>query len=292
MTTSVILIVLVSTFMHAGWNLLARYYRSETTFYNKMVLLTVIVGFVPAVWSEAVTRSMTPLAWACVTGSGICASLYLFGLARAYEASDFTIVYPVVRSLPVIFIGIADVLRGRYLTPIGWLGLLCVVAGCTLVPLRHFRDFSLSRYVNRATLWMLLGAAGMVGYTLLDKIAAEVVQQGPATAARYCYFYFAISLPPYLLLKRAFKSQRQDPGSEDWKLASIAALLGFAGYWLILWAYQLSPYASYIVAFRQFSIVIGAVLAFIIYKEEGVRVRLSGAFMIASGLVLIAGWGR
>jgi len=38
--------------------------------------------------------------------------------------------------------------------------------------------------------------------------------------------------------------------------------------------------------------VIGAVLAFVIYKEEGVRVRLSGAFLIASGLVLIAGWGR
>jgi drug/metabolite transporter (DMT)-like permease len=278
--------------MHAGWNLLARYYRSETTFYYKMVLLTTIVGFVPAVWSEFVTRSMTPLAWACVAGSGVCASLYLFGLARAYESSDFTVVYPVVRSLPVIFLGFADVLRGRYLTPLGWLGIAFVVAGCALVPLRSIREIRLSRYLNHATLWMLLGAAGMVGYSILDKIAAEVVMQGAATAARYCYFYFAISFLPYLLLMRTFKSGRQDPGSDDWKLAVIAAALGFAGYWLILWAYQLSPYASYIVAFRQFSIVIGAVLAFIIYKEEGVRVRLSGAFMIASGLVLIAGWGR
>lgn len=291
MTSNVILIVLLSTFMHAGWNLLARYYRSETTFYKKMVLLTAIVGFVPAVWSEAVTHSMTPLAWACVVGSGICASLYLFGLARAYEKTDFTIVYPVVRSLPVVFIGFIDVLRGNYLTVMGWAGLLLVMAGCVLVPLRSFRDFSLSRYVNRATLWMLLGAAGMVGYTLLDKIAAEVVKQGPATAARYGYFYFTVSLFPYLFLMRTFKSDKAEPNG-DWKLASIAAVLSFTAYWLVLWAYQLSPYASYIVAFRQFSIVIGAVLAFIIYKEEGVRVRLSGAFLIASGLVLIAGWGR
>jgi drug/metabolite transporter (DMT)-like permease len=292
MTFNVIFIVLVSTFMHAGWNLLARYYRSETIFYYKMVLLTTIAGFVPAVWSEAVTHSMTPLAWACVTSSGICASLYLFGLARAYEASDFTIVYPVVRSLPVVFIGFIDVLRGRYLTPLGWLGITFVVAGCALVPLRSIREIRLSHYLNRTTLWMLLGAAGMVGYSVLDKIAAEVVQQGPATAARYGYFYFAISLIPYLFLMRTFKSQRQDPGTDDWKLAIIAAVLGFTGYWLILWAYQLSPYASYIVAFRQFSIVIGAVLAFIIYKEQGVKVRLSGALLIASGLVLIAGWGR
>jgi len=291
MTSNVILIVLLSTFMHAGWNLLARYYRSETTFYKKMVLLTAIVGFVPAVWSEAVTHSMTPLAWACVVGSGFCASLYLFGLARAYERTDFTIVYPVVRSLPVIFIGIIDVLRGHYLTVMGWAGLLLVMAGCVLVPLRNFKDFSLSRYVNRATLWMLLGAAGMVGYTLLDKIAAEVVKQGPATAARYGYFYFTVSLFPYLFLMRTFKSDKAEPNG-DWKLATIAAVLSFAAYWLVLWAYQLSPYASYIVAFRQFSIVIGAVLAFVIYKEEGVRVRLSGASLIASGVVLIAGWGR
>ena len=131
----------------------------------------------------------------------------------------------------------------------------------------------------------------MVGYTLLDKIAAEVVQQGPATAARYGYFYFTVSLLPYLFLTRTFKSEKAEPNG-DWKLASIAAVLSFAAYWLVLWAYQLSPYASYIVAFRQFSIVIGAVLAFVIYKEEGVRVRLSGASLIASGLVLIAGWGR
>jgi drug/metabolite transporter (DMT)-like permease len=291
MTYNVILIVLISTFMHAGWNLLARYSRSETTFYQKMVLFIAVVGFVPAVWSEIVVRSMTPLAWACVVGSGFSASLYLFGLARAFEKTDFTIVYPVVRSLPVVFIGIIDVLRGRYLTTFGWAGLLFVMAGCVLVPLRHFKDFSLSRYVNRATLWMLLGASGMVGYTLLDKIAAEVVQQGPDTAARYGYFYFTISLLPYLFWMRTFKSDKVQRNG-DWKLASIAATLSFLAYWLVLWAYQLSPYASYIVAFRQFSIVIGAVMAFIIYKEEGVRVRLTGAFLITTGLVLIAGWGK
>jgi uncharacterized membrane protein len=77
-----------------------------------------------------------------------------------------------------------------------------------------------------------------------------------------------------------------------WVRASIAAIMGFGAYWLILWAYQLSPYASYIVAFRQFSIVIGTVIAFLYYKEGGVVVRLTGALLITSGMVLIAGWGR
>ena len=292
MTLSVIGLVLFSTFMHASWNLLARYGRSESTFYPKMLIAIAAAGLIPAVWSEVVTHSLTPQAWMCVVGSGFSAGLYLFFLARAFESSDFTIVYPVARSLPVIFVAIGDVLRGRQLTSMGWLGILLVAAGCVLVPRRSFRDFSLRRYFNRSTLWMLLAALGTVGYTLLDKIAAEVVQQGPDTAARYGYFYFVISYLPYVLLLRFSKSGAPGMNRPEWKLAVPAAALSFGAYWLILWAYQLSPYASYIVAFRQFSIVIGAIMAFVIYKEQGVWVRLTGAGFITSGLVLIAGWGR
>jgi drug/metabolite transporter (DMT)-like permease len=289
---SVIAIVIVSTFMHAGWNLLARYDRSEGLFYKRMLIAIGLIGFVPAVWSELLTRSLTPLAWVCVIGSGICAGLYLFFLARAFESSDFTIVYPVARSLPVIFVALIDVLRGRFLTPFGWAGILLVAAGCTLVPLTSFSDVSLKRYLNRTSLWMLFAALGTVGYTFLDKIAAEVVQSGPDTAARYGYIYFAVSYVPYVAMLRTLNGENSHNDTMGWKLAIPAAALSFAAYWLILWAYQLSPYASYIVAFRQFSIVIGAVVAFIYYKEKGVGVRLGGALLITTGLILIAGWGR
>jgi len=69
--------------MHAGWNLLDRYARSEGEFYKKMLIITLLVGFLPAELSEIRTGSMTPLAWACVIASGISAAFYLFGLAKA-----------------------------------------------------------------------------------------------------------------------------------------------------------------------------------------------------------------
>lgn len=278
--------------MHAGWNLLARYARSEGEFYRRMLIITAIIGFIPAVITEFLTRSMTSLAWFCVTGAGISASFYLFGLARAFGSSDFTIVYPVARSLPVVFIAWIDVLRGRHLTPVGWVGIILVAIGCFFVPLKTFRDFHWRNYFNRATVWMVVAALGTVGYTFLDKVAAEVVQSGADTAARYGYFYFTISLFPYWLLLHTVKVEGQNHDRTGWKLPFLGAIFGFGAYWLILWAYQLSPLASYIVAFRQFSIVIGAVLAFFIYKEQGVAVRLTGAGLITSGLILIAVWGR
>lgn len=293
MSLFVILIIFISTFMHAGWNLLARYTHAERDFYFKMLLITLVVGFIPAMWSEIAARSMTTTAWWCVAGSGVCAALYLFFLAKAYESSDFSIVYPIARALPVIFIAFIDVARGRELTFFGWVGILLVSAGCALVPQNSIKDIRLNNYLNIATLWMMFAALGTVGYTLLDKIAAEVVQQGPASAARYGYFYFAISFFPYLGFMQASKSHSVKNNSRrDWKLAVIGALFGFGAYWLILWAYQLSPVASYIVAFRQFSIVIGAIFAFILFKEQGVVVRLSGAVLIVMGLLLIAILGR
>jgi drug/metabolite transporter (DMT)-like permease len=291
MTPLVIAIILASTFMHAGWNLLARYGRSEVVFYQRLLIITALVGFIPALVSEWYARSMPPLAWLCVLGSGTAAAAYLFFMAQAYESSDFSVVYPVVRALPVVLVAFADVGRGRYLTPLGWVGVILVASGCVLVPQRSVKDFSFKNYLNIASLWMVLAALGTVGYTMLDKVAAEVVEPGLATAARYGYVYFLVSLIPYSAMVRLTEKTQVVRGSASWKLAGIAAVFQFGAYGLILWAYQLTPYASYVVAFRQFSIVLGSGAAFLFFHEQGIRMRLTGALLITSGLVMIAVFG-
>lgn len=285
-------LVLGSTFMHAGWNLLARKYRAETGFFfSRMLLVIVSVGLVPAAVSEALTHSLNLKAWLCVVGSGFCCGVYFFCLARAYQSSDFTTVYPVARALPVFLVGVGDVLRGRYPTELGWIGMFLVISGCFLAPLYSFRDFHVRSYINRQISWMLLTALGTVGYTLLDKVASEVVLQGPATAARYGYIFFLVSYLSYGAFLRVFERGKDFSDSLGWGITILAACMNFGAYWLVLWAYQLSRHASYIVAFRQFSIVIGVILAFAIFREKGLIVRLTGTFMITLGLFLIGLWG-
>ena len=290
MNPFVIALVLISTVMHAGWNLLARGRRSEAAFFRRMLLVSVSIGLVPAVASEVLASSISTTAWLCLIGSGVCCGVYYFALARAYGASDFTVVYPVARALPVILVGLGDVLRGNPLTAAGWGGMLMVVAGCALCPLRSFREFSLRRYVTRAIGYVLLTALGTVGYTLFDKVASESVVQRPATGFRYCYFFFVSSWLFYEALLRLLGGAM---GADrlGWRLPALAALLNFGAYWLVLWAYQMTARAGYIVAFRQFSIVIGVVLAFAIYKERGRGVRLTGSLLTTAGLVVIALWG-
>jgi len=285
----VVALVLGSTFMHAGWNLLARRQRCESSFFERILLVSVLVGFVPAAMSEAATRSLTPTAWACVVGSGLCCGVYYFFLARAYESADFTVVYPVARSLPVVLVALGDMVRGRYPSPAGGFGMLLVVSGCFLVSLRSSRDMGIRRYLDRAHLWMLFTALGTVGYTLLDKVAAETVQQGPATAARYGYVFFLVSYLGFsVLLMVLGRGEQRRPTSIGWREPAVAAALNFGAYWLVLWAYQLSTFASYIVALRQFSIVIGVVLALAIFKEKEPGIRLAGTLVITAGLVVVS----
>ena len=277
--------------MHAAWNLLSRRHHSEMAFFSKMLLLIITIGFFPVAISEIVTRSLTMKAWCCLAGSGMCCGVYLYGLARAYESSDFTIVYPVARSLPVLLVGLGDVLRGRYLTQAGWLGLVLVTLGCFLTPLKSFRQFNFRVYFHHSSLWMLLAAMGTVGYTLFDKMAAEVILPGPATAARYGYVFFSIAGMSFFGLRRITHYHRQETYSFDWKMTTIGTLCFFGAYWLILWAYQISSHASYIVAFRQFSIIIGVILAFVLFKEQGIVVRITGAVSITAGLLLVGIFG-
>ena len=81
---------------------------------------------------------------------------------------------------------------------------------------------------------MVVAPLGTVGYTFLDKIATEVVQSSPGTAARYGYFYFAISFIPYMLLMRSVSTSHEKVQNPGWRLPIIGAVLGFGAYWLIL----------------------------------------------------------
>ena len=253
-----------------------------------MLIVIASVGIVPMVISEIVTHSIGPDAWLYLLGSGTCAGIYFYALGRAYGSSDFTIVYPVARALPVLLVGIGDVFFGRDLPAAGWLGLLFVASGCILSPLESFREFKPSRYFHSSIYWMVMAATGTVGYTLLDKAASGLITAGAASAARYGFVFFCVAGMVFTILTSVRNRSIFHDKSAGWKGPIIGAALNFCSYWLVLWAYQLSRQASYVVAFRQLSIVIGVIVAFAIYKERGICVRIIASFLIVIGLILIS----
>lgn len=291
MTLVALILVFLSTPMHAGWNLLGRRQRAEGAFFAQILGWGAVVGLGPVVVGGLLGGFMPGEVWVCVLISGSCAGAYFFFLAKGYAKSDFTVVYPIARALPVVLVGLGDILRGHDPSVWGWMGMSLVVIGCLLTPLRSLSEFHWQRYIHWPSLWMVLAAMGTVGYSLSDKVAAEVLSKGAGSAARYCYFFFLIGFLVYQLLRRVFGTGPEPSQKIERSDIALGAALNFGSYWLVLWAYQLVGRASYVVAFRQFSIVLGVVAAFAIYKERGMVVRITAAAMITAGLVIIGLWG-
>lgn len=283
-----LVLVFTSAIIHASWNLVVRS-RGANQMLLRVPLVIAILGLGPALWQEWFGEAFSPFVWLLVGLTSVFQSFYYIGLLRGYEQGDFTLVYPIVRALPVLFIALFDVVRGNYPTPGAWVGMVLVSLGCLVIPHTSFRHLQLAVYRNRTMLWVLLAAFGTVGYSAVDKMAAEAMAPGAATAGRYYVYESAIT---FLMLWSVLRLQGLPTGLDqlrsDWRWSTLAAIGVFSSYWLILWAYQINAHASTIVAMRQFSIVIGAVAGSLLFKEPARHLRITAAAMITLGVILIA----
>jgi drug/metabolite transporter (DMT)-like permease len=285
---SVVGIVLVSTFMHASWNLLVRE-QSGTDIFLRTLLLIAVVGLGPALLAEYVGPRFLTTASLYLLAAGFFQGIYFLGLTLGYRTGQFTIVYPLARALPVLSIALFDIVKGHAPAPLGWLGIGLVSLGCGLLPLESVRKFKLAQYWNKALLWTAVAAGGTVGYTIVDSAAATLVPHGLATALRYGVYETFLSFIAYWLILRAIGYTFNPDGKQaNWRRTGLIAALLFGAYGLVLWAYQLSEHTSYVVALRQFSIVLGVVAGGLFLHEPAQRMRVAAALTITLGGVCIA----
>lgn len=297
-----VLLILASCFTHASWNLIARRSRQEVEFFRRMLILFVPASALVLVVSGVVGVDFPPEAFLYAMGAGLFCGLYFFFLGMSYQVSDFTVVYPVARALPVLLIAVLDnVLLARRPSALGWLGMVIVTVGCIFAPQKSLKEFSHRHYTSKTFLFIFLTAAATVGFTMLDKRAAEIIRNsiasanadppayaglGPALAQTAVFHMFAAAV--YVTTAAFFLPAPDRERTPGWLNPFWTVLLGFLTYTMVLWAFQMEETTAYLVAFRQFSIVVGVVAAFAIYKEKGLAVRLPASLAIVAGLVLVA----
>lgn len=305
-------VVLFSTILHAGWNLIAKQRSDSWTTILQILAAISVPGLLIAVSTELLTTGLLRHVWPFLLGAGCAQAVYFLGLTLGYRAGDLGTVYPVTRALPVLVLGGFDLARSLSPSPTGWLGLALVAAGCIVISGAAGADRGaavrgrLARRLHPTIGWAAVAAAGTVGYTAFDKLAAEVLRRqsggGLLDAFRYGLWEFVISTVLYAALLAAamrVSARRQAPApaaarrlswrtlAGDWR--TVAGGFGMCGaYTLVLWAYQLSERASYVAALRQFSIVLGVVAGAVLMGERAPVVRIGAAVVISAGIALVS----
>jgi drug/metabolite transporter (DMT)-like permease len=287
MHISAVILVVVSAFLHASWNLIAKQNRGNYLFFWQALIATVLLFLAPFI----VLVSQNPIptdAWVWIVMTGVLHTLYFSTLATAYRRADLSVVYPIARGLaPVLVLIISVSVLRESVTPLGVSGVLVVVIGVYTI---NIRVPKLSAWLTPiAVLFRSKGryavATGILiaAYTIVDKQGVSLVH--PLV---YVYLLFAASalgVTATLVTHRPIWNPILD--LHQWGRATGMAILWVSAYGLVLFALQIAP-TAYVAAMRETGIVIGAALGILAMREIGGYIRIIGAGIVACGVGMIA----
>ena len=275
------MLVLGAAVIHATWNAMAKGARDPMAMLWWAGVLSTLALAPPALYVLA-RDGFKPSALPFVVATVVLHSMYFFALGRAYQTGDFSLVYPMARGM-----GVAIVPVGAYyffderLSRIGILGIALIGAGIFAL---HWRRgaWSEKALFKPGTGWAMATGLCIASYSLVDKVGVSHINPLPYLWAMM--LGSCVSLLPAVLGRRGSLTR-------EWRENRVAILvsgvLSPGGYLLVLFAFRLSK-AGYVVAGREVSIVISALIGSLLLKEGGLAQRLLGAAVVASGVICVA----
>ncbi len=300
MTFLAFVLVTISAFTHAFWNFLSKRQNPPAAFFL-MASLAAVVIFSPVLYFFRDGLTVIPtVVWGLIAVTGAVQAIYYIFLAGAYRTGDLSHAYPLARSLPVVLVALVSVLlgRGEQIRPLAYVGFVAVTAGCILLPLPSFSDLRLSHYRRSWVLFALLAAVCITGYTLLDDQSLRMLRSLPETPLSNLSWSLlfveleTISLSAFLTIFLLFWAHERQvlmqAHGPEWRMAALMGFIITATYGLVLLAMAYVNNVSYVSAFRQLSIPIGAALGILVRKEAATPPKLAGIGLVVVGLGLAA----
>lgn len=280
-------LVVLSAGMHAYWNYLLK--KSEDTrvfiwlflFFSMLIFFPFFISLAP--------MDIPVTGWCCILTAGLVHALYLVSLSSAYEKGDLSLVYPLARSAPIIFVLIGAMLfLGEIPSGIGMAGMGLIIVGSYAIHLDSlralFQPLTLKSLNSKPSQLALLTAGFIALYSLIDRVGIEYVQ-----IFYYIYLVFVfmfVFYTPFILIRRDKGAIKAEWASNRRNIL-IVAFLCFFTFFLVLVAMSLAK-LSYVVALRQLSIIFSVVLGAWVLKEEHGDIRFTASLLIFAGSFLIA----
>jgi drug/metabolite transporter (DMT)-like permease len=219
--------------------------------------------------------------------SGAVQATYFVTLARAYRSGDLSVVYPLSRSISLLLLpAMAFVFLGERLSGLGFAGIGAVVMGIYVLQMQEISFRSLAKPILALTqgpqLWAIATGLATMLYSLVDK-AGMGTGMHPLTYYNLTTFVVLCVLAPSAFQRRA---AIRDEWRRGWWRILLSGLLMPASYGLALYIMKTDA-ASYVLAVRQVSVVMGVVIGSIVLREPYGGIRLAGGCFIFMGVLLI-----
>jgi len=299
MTGFAIFLVLVSAVIHLGWNLVVKREHPTLAFLFLSSACGTLVLAPMLLWIGDGPPQLPPAAWGALAATGLFQLIYCSCLVGAYRKGDLSIAYPLIRSIPPVLVALAAVPLGRaqLISPTCWLGIIAILAGGVLLPMRHFADVRLRNYLNVCCGLSFLSAIGTTGYCLVDDFALRMIRdnsEGGLSAIDAAIVYVPYQLASVVLFLGGsvlFNSSERRNLAAIWRqskrTAAVAGACMYPSYFLVLIAMGYVAEVSYVVGFRQVSVPLSVLVGITLLGEPRSGPKWLGVLLLFAGVLMV-----
>ncbi len=266
--------VLAAAVTHATWNAIAHGIKDQTLAFG----LIGAGGIVTAIPLVAVVAAPRPGAWPYLLGSVAIHVFYNLLLMRSYRYGEFGQVYPLARGLsPLVVTILAAVFVGEHLALHQVAGVLIVSAGLAALVF-------VGRWPGRVVVLAAVGTGlTIAAYTTVDGVGVRL-SASPVGYIGWLMLLQSLCVPAFALVRRRDVLAKQRPRVLVSGLA--AGALSVLAYGLVLWAQTRGALAP-IAALRETSVVFGAIIGTLVFREPFGRARIVATVLVVAGILLL-----
>ncbi len=288
MTLASLLLVILASFIHASWNLLAKRAAPVGPVFVFAYNLVACAAYAPWVLYRLAegTLAWTPEGVGFVFLSGIIHLAYSLCLQRGYQVAELSVVYPVARGTgPMLSTIGAILILGEAPTGQGLAGLALVVIGIGLIATQA--DLTAFRRPGgqAGVRWGTATGGLIASYTVVDAYAVKALGIAPVVLDWFSNLLRFFLLLPLMLANpnRAFERMRG-----FWWIAIGVGLLSPLSYILVLAALTAGAPLSLVAPMREMSMMVGALMGMVILRETVGPWRLAGCAILVGGVILLS----
>jgi drug/metabolite transporter (DMT)-like permease len=274
LSLTVTLAVLAAAVTHAAWNAVAHGIKDQTLAFALIGVGSIILA-IPLIIVTAMPR---PGCWPYLLGSVAIHVFYTLLLMRCNRLGEFSQVYPLARGTsPLVVTILAAVFVHEHLALLQVSGVLIVSAGLVALVFAGRRP-------DRAAFLAAIGTGlTIAGYTTVDGVGVRL-SASPFGYIGWLMLLQSLGVPMFALFRRRHVLSRQPPRI---LLSGLAAgVLSVLAYGLVLWAQTRGALAP-IAALRETSVVFGAIIGTLVFRERFGRTRIAATVLVVTGIVLL-----
>jgi drug/metabolite transporter (DMT)-like permease len=274
LSLTVTLAVIAAAVTHAAWNAIAHGIKDQTLAFALIGVGGIAVG-IPLVIVAAMPRAEC---WPYLLGSVAIHVFYNLLLMQCYRLGEFSQVYPLARGTsPLVVTILAAIFIHEHLGLAQVAGVLVVSAGLATLVLAGRRP-------GRAAFLAAVGTGlTIAAYTTVDGVGVRL-SASPVGYIGWLMVLESLCVPMFAVVRRRDVLLKQPKRILLTGLA--AGALSVLAYGLVLWAQTRGALAP-IAALRETSVIFGAIIGTLIFREPFGRTRIAATVLVAAGIILL-----